>query len=129
MMGAVRPLMIRSNPRRNGKQRAGARDLAFGEHADQLPPVDGRAGFAERFQNDPQTTMRGNGDDAERLHEGFEDRLLGIVGIDDKTHGAIHAGDQEKAVDKGDVIGDEERAAGLRHMGLGRRCGVDRRYW
>ena len=55
---------------------------------------------------------------AERLHERFEDRLFGIVSINDEAHGPIHAGDQEKAIDKGHMIGNEQCSTGLRNMGL-----------
>src|SRR6185437_7682859 len=80
-------------PSSERQQRSGTSNLAFREDANEFSLVDGRTGITERFQNDPQASMRGNGDDSERLHERFEDRLLGILRINDKAHGSIQAGD------------------------------------
>ncbi len=114
MIGTVRPFTIRSKPTPERQERAGAGDLAFGKNADEFAVVEGGAGFAERLQDDSQAPVRRNRNDAERFHEGFEERLLGILRVDDKSHGAIEAGDQEKAVDKRDVVGNQECASGWR---------------
>ena len=51
-------------------------------------------------------------------HEGFEKRMVGILRIHDKANGSIEAGDQQKAVHEGDMIGHQQRPAGCRYMGL-----------
>ena len=50
------------------------------------------------------------------LHQRFEQRLFGILGVHDEPDGPIEAGDQQQAVDERHMIGHEQRSAGLRHM-------------
>ena len=51
-------------------------------------------------------------------HEGFEQPMVDVFRIDHESNGAIEAGDQQKAVDEGDVIGNQQRPAGYRDLFL-----------
>ncbi len=49
-------------------------------------------------------------------HEGFEQPMVDVFRIDDESNGAIEARDQQKAIDERDVIGNQQRPAGSRHL-------------
>ena len=90
---------------------ADARDLAFGEDADDFAVLDGLAGGAQGVEHFARAQLGGNGDDAQDAGKGLYPRQIVDAFVDDEAHMPVGRGEQQHRVHEREVVADKERAA------------------
>ena len=110
------PLDDSLEPAPKREHHSGARDLPFGEDADQVPLVQVLPGVAQRTQDHPRTARCGDWNCPDRLPERLDQRMIVVRCFDDKSDRPVEAREQEQSVDERCVIGHQQRSARLRNI-------------
>ena len=96
-----------------GKQVTDTRDLSFGENANHFAGLDGFGGLAERTQHLARAQLGGDGDDAENLRKGLDERMIVDALEHEEANGPVGGSDEQAGVHERHVIRDEERTTAL----------------
>jgi hypothetical protein len=99
-----------------GQQRAGSGDLALGKDADDLTVVQRLSRLPQRPENHAGAAGGGNGNDPHYPHQPVKERMRGIARIHHEPDPPVDRGHKQEAVHEGHMIGDQQGAAGRRHM-------------
>ena len=99
-----------------GKHLAGARDLAFGEDADDLVLAQRVAGGAERADHFAGTLLAGDGNGLHHAGEGLDDAVVVDALVHQEADGPVGRGDEQRHIDERHVIADEQCAGLLREV-------------
>ncbi len=98
------------------QQRPCAGDLSFWKDADDFALSNAAPASRSARSTMRMSSMGRDRNHPQRLHEGFEQRVAGILGIHDESYGPIDAGDQQEAVDERHMVRHQQRAAARGHM-------------
>ncbi len=95
-----------------GQQHPGTADLTLGKNTDDLARLEAFAGLPHGIEQHPGTGRRGDRNGPDGPHEGLEQAVFEVVGINQETDGPFQGGHDEQAVDERHVVGDEKGASG-----------------
>ena len=90
---------------------ADARDLSFGENADDLAGANGVAGGLQRLDHFARALFGGNRNDAKDFGQGLEVGPFVDAFVHHDAHLPVGGSQQQHGVHKGNVVADKERAA------------------